>query len=489
MMCSTCHDQHRQTAEPFGPAVPAYAGPGTGAGRHFQRIDNSRSEMCVDCHAARNVASASLGSHPVGVTIPGGKYRSPSLVPLDALENRVRCQSCHVVHNAPAANGALARVANTTALCTDCHTLADTASPASHMSATAGVLWPGGQYGSAFPQITDTSARGSCANCHQPHGWPNAANISTDYPRLLVDAEEKLCFTCHDTNGPARRSLQPEFAKASVHPVASFDGVHAPGEAAISQTRHVECDDCHNSHQSKARVSVPGASTTRRPATGPLAGVRGVDVFGSEVNPAQYEFEICLRCHGDSPGKPAGPTPRQFTETNVRLEFGGSYPSYHAVAAAGRNASVPSLLTGWSAASYLSCTSCHNNNAGPANGGTGPNGSHGSTNARMLERTYTTADNTTYSQARYSLCFKCHSATSIIGNQSFKEHSKHISSERTPCNVCHDPHASSGASKLINFDTRVVTAYGGKIEYRSTGTFRGQCTLTCHGAAHNAWSY
>ena len=137
----------------------------------------------------------------------------------------------------------------------------------------------------------------------------------------------------------------------------------------------------------------------------------------------------------------------------------------------------------------MACTSCHNNNAGPANGGTGANGPHGSTNARLLERTNVTADNTSYVASNYALCFKCHSASSILGDQSFKKHNEHISGERTPCNVCHDPHASSGASKLINFDTRSVTAYGGKIEFRSTGQYRGQCTLTCHGKAHNAFSY
>jgi len=92
----------------------------------------------------------------------------------------------------------------------------------------------------------------------------------------------------------------------------------------------------------------------------------------------------------------------------------------------------------------MACTSCHNNNAGPANAGSGANGPHGSTNARLLERRYVTTDNTTYSQANYALCFKCHSATSVLGGATFKKHDKHVNGARTPCNVCHDPHASSG---------------------------------------------
>ena len=493
IMCSTCHDVHSQAAQPFGPGVPAYAGAGTGAGRHFQRTANETSQMCVDCHAPRNVITAAQGSHPVGVVVPaGGAYKSPTLLPLDEAEAKVRCQTCHTLHYAPASNGLLVRVSNVTTLCSDCHTLADTATPASHMSATSGVLWPGGRTTSGwttFPQETDTSQRGACTSCHQPHGWPNAANTAQDYASLLVEGEEKLCYTCHDADGPASRKVEAEFAKASRHAVASTSGVHVPGEPATVASRHVECDDCHNSHWTKARVSLPGSSTSPRVASGPLARVRGIDKTGAEVTQAAYEYEVCFRCHADSQNLPAASTPRQFPQTNLRLEFAGTYASYHAVAAAGKNTSVPSLITPWTSSSYMACTSCHNNNTGPTAGGTGPNGPHGSTNPRLLERRYVTADNTSYSAANYALCFKCHSATSIMNDASFKDHNKHINGERTPCNVCHDPHASSGTPKLINFDTRVVTPYNGRIEFRSTGPNQGLCTLTCHGQQHNAWSY
>jgi|GEM_PF-1743484 len=140
-------------------------------------------------------------------------------------------------------------------------------------------------------------------------------------------SRSRTCGRLHEKDLPALRSVQPEFAKASVHPLAANSGVHTPDEAAIAATRHVECEDCYNSHWEKARVSLPGRTLSPRVASGPLAQVRGVNIAGTEVNPAAYEYEVCLRCHADSPGKPAAPTPRQFPQQNLRLELVPHRPS------------------------------------------------------------------------------------------------------------------------------------------------------------------
>lgn len=59
------------------------------------------------------------------------------------------------------------------------------------------------------------------------------------------------------------------------------------------------------------------------------------------------------------------------------------------------------------------------------------------------------------------MCFKCHSRSSILDDESFDEHDKHIGNKDTPCFVCHDPHgvdASQGGpgdhTALINFNLR-----------------------------------
>ncbi|HSN55304.1 MAG TPA: cytochrome c3 family protein [Candidatus Sulfomarinibacteraceae bacterium] len=491
-MCSTCHNQHSQLRTPFDPAAPAYGGPGTGDGRHFMRVDNTDGSMCVDCHSVRDVATSVDGSHPVGLPVPAAAgYQPPATLPLDPTD-RVVCLTCHQVHSAATADGSLLRSADRTGLCVQCHTLADTASPASHLEGgAAGTLWPGGQYGSTFPAITDPAQQGTCGNCHQAHGWPDAGAPGRDYPLLQVDLEEALCDTCHD-GAPAAASVRSDFQKSSIHPLGLASEVHEPGEPAIVADRHVECADCHDPHRATARVDLPGPATGPRPASGPLAGVRGVSAAGIEVDPADFEHELCFRCHADSPGLPAAPTQRQFPSSNVREEFAGSFASYHPVVVAGTNSFVPSLIaaSGWTTDSLMSCTTCHNNDDGPAAGGTGANGPHGSDWPHLLERRYDTADdNSPYNIAKYALCFKCHLSSSIMGGNSFNDHSKHISGERTPCNVCHDPHASRDYPKLINFDTSVVSALGGTLEFVSLGPGEGECTLRCHGKDHNGLGY
>ena len=230
--------------------------------------------------------------------------------------------------------------------------------------------------------------------------------------------------------------------------------------------------------------------------------MRGVGITGTEVNPATREYEICYRCHADSTNKPVPITTRQIAQTNVRLEFATTNPSYHPVEGIGKNLNVPSLTgapAGLNTSSIIACTDCHNNSAGPKAGGVGPNGPHGSAFAPLLVRQYVTADPNTESASAYALCYNCHSRTSILGDQSFSDHNKHIVGERSACSVCHDPHGISAAqgnvtnnSKLINFDRSVVLPLSGVTNtprFESTGTFRGRCYLSCHGKNHNPESY
>jgi hypothetical protein len=82
-------------------------------------------------------------------------------------------------------------------------------------------------------------------------------------------------------------------------------------------------------------------------------------------------------------------------------------------------------------------------------------------------------------------------------NKSFRHHKKHIVNEKTPCNVCHDPHGisitqgnSTNNSKLINFDLSVVSpSSSGQLKFESRGVFRGACYLKCHGKNHDPRRY
>lgn len=315
LTCSACHDVHYQGRAPFDTNAPAYGGGSLGDGRHYMRITNDTEQLCNDCHAARVVTNASYGSHPVGIAVTTGLfYRTATRLPLEKNTLKVRCLTCHAIHFAPANDGDLLRLTNSVTLCVDCHRLADTNTPAAHLTATnALTLWPGGQYGSTFPQRTNTYDRGTCMNCHNPHGWPNATNTAADYPKLMVELEERTCFTCHDSDGPAVMRVKDDYAKAYHHPTADEQQM---------QGRSVECTDCHNAHRALAgsHSYTTTATATRNRVSNPLKGVSGVAInFSSLTNfqavatnlytflprpngdtnslGATNEYQICLKCH------------------------------------------------------------------------------------------------------------------------------------------------------------------------------------------------
>lgn len=337
IMCSTCHNEHSEAREPFDsrafPYTTNLAGVFIGTNRHFLRIDSQTDQLCAECHFAYFRTNASSGSHPVDVYIPTNSlYSQPVQLPLDKIQGQMRCSSCHDMHYAAATDGSLLRMVltNQVKLCVDCHLLAGTNTPAAHFNRTNGALWPGGQYGSLFPQITNSAMRGACDNCHQVHGWPNATNNTIRYEKLLVDREENLCFTCHDANGPATKNVRTDFTKAFRHPIGDADALRRPG-------RSVECQDCHNPHQALAGAHsyATTATLTRNRISNPLRGVEGVAVNLSSLTNFQtiptnrytlipkttgatYEYQICFKCHsGYSFGAlpPVGLTPVYSTGT------------------------------------------------------------------------------------------------------------------------------------------------------------------------------
>ena len=428
--------------------------------------------------------------HPISFNYSSALQGNGELVNPGALTGAVKldangdlqCTSCHNAHDN--SNGKFLVLSNTGGqLCETCHTKYGWNQSPHNLSSKT---W-NGQSPDPWPDSNlNTVADNACQNCHKPHSAGSSERL------LKSNVEEDNCSACHNGH-VASENIMAEFNKSSFHPIDSRTGTHDPTESAVVSARHVECFDCHNPHAAKASGT----------PSGPLTGVRGVDRFNSEVNPIAYEYELCFRCHGDSTGKPSAPTPRVFTNTNVRQEFNTASASYHPVVGTGRNNNVPSLIQGLSTNSIIKCTDCHSNDNGPAAGGNGPKGPHGSNNPHLLERQYLTQDPTTESQSSYAMCYKCHDRGSILGNDSFPRHNFHITGAgamgmgggggaaplSTPCNVCHDPHASN-FEKLINFDTSVVSqSSSNRLEYNSTGTFAGECYLSCHGMNHNPCTY
>lgn len=397
-------------------------------------------------------------------------------VQLDS-SGQVQCTSCHTAHDNTYGKFLVTSMRGSE-LCLNCH---DLDGWGASLHATSRATWSG-RHPNPWPYSDYGSvSENGCENCHISHG---AGSLSW---LLREGKEEEGCFVCH--NGEvAATDIRSEMTKAYAHGVQFYTGTHTPNEdASLPMNKHVACDDCHDPHQVTDRRAVaPGAN-------GRLEGVSGVSDAGKLLDTANFEYEVCLKCHAVFPmTDPA--VSRQIVQNDKSLQFSLDGPSFHPIQGIGVNLVVPSLMPDYTEQSIIYCTDCHANNSGPGAGGDGPAGPHGSSYPYLLEREYVLLDGTNGADVvPYAMCYKCHNIQSILNDESFKSHDKHIRDEATSCSTCHDPHGISDTqgnsinnSNLINFDiTTVLPDLDGRLEFIDTGNFSGECYLTCHGKVHN----
>lgn len=387
---------------------------------------------------------------------------------------QMQCTTCHDPHDNRYGNF-LVQDNSASALCLNCHTLQSWSGSAHSISPAT---WNGQGKSPWTDKQKNTVAANACENCHASH------NANTKQRLLTGASVEETCYACH-SGSVAAKNVRREFNKFSAHPVEVSGRIHDAAEDAVNGPRHTSCADCHNPHSTQLTTTGNSKTSTRS-----LLSVKGMNAAGAVVNSVSQEYELCFRCHSDSPNKEASLVGRQFPQTNKRLQFAPANASFHPVETVGKNPTVPSLLPPYTAASTIRCTDCHNNDQGPAAGGTGANGPHGSAYAPLLERQQILTDFGPESSASYALCYKCHSRASILANQSFPGHANHVVKYQAACTTCHDSHGVVSAPGLINFNTTYVTpAANHRLSYLNTGLNRGNCTLTCHGYVHNNLGY
>ncbi len=320
-----------------------------------------------------------------------------------------------------------------------------------------------------------------CLNCHYHHGTSQASSL-TGY-RLTssysLGREENLCFQCHtQTWATGVKDVRAQFNKTYKHPVTASVNEHnnledrnayGPNPGLSGANRHVECVDCHNTHQAQRGFHTQGST-----AVGPsLRGVWGVQptwpgnyataTAYSTVTAAAYEWQICLKCHsyyayGNSlPSPPSGgggtDQSREFNPNNV----GG-----HAVTTASRT-STGGYAGGWAASMRITCSDCHTNNETRSD--TRPAGTHGSANKWILTRSYS-GNGASYLDGSSMLCFGCHDYITYggtgTGNSAFRTSSQtttnlHVSrsNHKVACSNCHayPPHGYKRRSMLINYNS------------------------------------
>lgn len=530
-VCIFCHAPHRATGQ--RPLWNRYMPP-----THYRiyessttdaRIDqpSGPSKMCLSCHdgalALGLVASRPISDpivmtrrtippgpsdltqdlsddHPIGfrydraLAFSDPQIKNPDIVTPDlpmGLHNEVHCTTCHDPHNNQLGNF-LRETDLRSAICLSCHQMAGWQRCA-HALSPAPVTGRAVDPAERLPY--SNVAENACTNCHKIHSAREPERL------LRFRLEEDNCLNCH-SGGVARFNIASELMKPSAHNPRDFRGIHDPTEDIRVARRHVECVDCHNPHAAgNETISLEG-----RPTAGLIGNtlrfVTGVARGGRPVEVSKFEYEVCFKCHaGGSFERRQTVIPRQITQTNTRLEFQPSNPSFHPVIGPRNNPDVTSLLPPWNTSSIIRCTDCHNSdqaaNGGPASG---PKGPHGSIYEPLLIANYSTRDYTLESAQSYALCYRCHDRQTVLNDDSFPLHRVHVVNGRAPCSACHDAHGISrlqgnatNNSHLINFDISIVEpasgGLGGRITYESLGPGAGSCTLTCHGVVHVNFEY
>ena len=454
------------------------------------------------------------------------------------IKGNIECTTCHDPHVQtidPIAQNFLVRDSSSGQMCLSCH------DPNRVVQGQINPLsaWSNSIHKSAVNKVSTaahvgsypTIAQNSCSSCHTEHDANGPARLL----RLAtpsspgVDAATQDCITCHNGGNyvsPAAPNVMAEFAKTG-HPLPSGNNNHDAAEPGVLvNNRHATCVDCHSAHGSN-QVTTFGPPPAIRVSQSGVLGISALD--GTTVlTPAVNQYENCLRCHGNGPGKQRlvqfGYAPMRLVAMpdflNVMNEFSATSSSSHPVMHDRSSPlSQPSLLnnmltlTGQTSARTtgprIFCSDCHNSDdnrefAGPSSSTApaGANGPHGSAFPHILERNYqfsqaavpgalvtNTFPNPDVSvNGPYAMCGKCHNLTSVLANTSWLKHNSHVSKDGFSCSVCHTAHGMGANSpnvtgeRLVNFDVNVVASYNSLPIAYNRGT--GNCTLTCHMVAH-----
>jgi len=199
--------------------------------------------------------------------------------------------------------------------------------------------------------------------------------------------------------------MQAPFSRLYRHPIEATAGVHNARERSPDQfrgsNRHVECEDCHEPHQSARGSHTEGGNW----AGGVLQSTWGIAVTNGTagtlprytvVESVTYEYQVCFKCHSawSSVGK----------GTDVSRELNPNNFGYHPVEGPGRNQpgkANPSFAgtfrRPWGPESLVQCSDCHGS-SNPSDGA----GVHGSDQRWLLRR------NETGAGSESVFCFNCH---------------------------------------------------------------------------------
>ena len=188
--------------------------------------------------------------------------------------------------------------------------------------------------------VTLVTAHANCSSCHQPHTSPSG-------PYLLTG--KTVTDTCTTSSCHGAQASEPRLNIASdISKISHHDTGGRRRNLANHIPDNTDCTDCH---------APPTLATPRppaRPTISPRFGkIGGISAQGTAISPAQYEYQVCFKCHADRATSLITAIPRRIMQQNKRLQFAPEAISFHPVEVAGKNNYVPSLLPGMTASSQL----------------------------------------------------------------------------------------------------------------------------------------
>jgi len=233
----------------------------------------------------------------------------------------------------------------------------------------------------------------------------------------------------------------------SRHPAGAVKDSHSATETAPF-TRHVECTDCHNVHETTSTVAAAPE------VYGSLRGAFGVEVThvgtGSDVtfdqaSPAAYEYQVCFKCHS-SYATDAGLEGAR----DILAEVNTNNASAHGVEQSSPATAQAGTFVGpWTSDSVLYCIDCHSSADTAVDAVAGP---HTSSEAPILASPYLGV----LASSTALLCYDCHkltvyySGTEDAGASAswFSDatagplHGLHVREHGFGCAACHVSHGS-----------------------------------------------
>jgi len=181
-------------------------------GQPYFRDGNAGNALCLNCHPDRQDTTvnhpgdpAAKDQHPVTITYGHASGLNDTLKPSPDANiyiegTQVLCTSCHDPHNAASDDGALARSADASDLCTDCHKVNG------YDGYTASLALVANHNGGKHTSAT------KCLDCHTTHGTDNALLVKNRINGKAVsflnftgpnsfgnDSGSSVCEACHTT--------------------------------------------------------------------------------------------------------------------------------------------------------------------------------------------------------------------------------------------------------------------------------------------------